>query len=476
MIRWCLLAKYSTYFLTFTLSYSLMTSTAGAEGNKPRDEQDMGAAANSDSDDDSELEEQMLVTQATVDEPNEKAKKEGTGSDANGNDAIDDDDDEAVESTDHGVASKNDDIMVQENDIASAQKAAKAALEEAAIGLNPDRDDEELEDDDEDDDEAEEVKADDSETEDDDDDDVDDDDDEPEEKDESTKQDEKDDEDINEDIDEASDDSTKPAAKPRSILKKPTIANVAAKTAALIKAWTAPSKPVKVNLGTIRANSATVAANALVPEDAAVKDAAVKDAAVKDAPVKDAPVKDAPVKDAPVKEPAADFKASLAQARNISFPLAPSDAPPQRRIKKLAAAKSTIRKPGGLKDIVEQVARNRAMEKKRAAAVPKAPAAKKAKTSPASAKKKSPGSLVNKPNISFSGPPDDNLAGGWPPGWRKETHVRKGGKTKGSSDNYWFTPHENYKLRSMAEIKRFMTALTAARGDEKEVWRTFKGK
>jgi hypothetical protein len=51
---------------------------------------------------------------------------------------------------------------------------------------------------------------------------------------------------------------------------------------------------------------------------------------------------------------------------------------------------------------------------------------------------------------------------------------RQSGASKGAQDRYWYTPALNYKLRSMREVKRFMSALTTANGDEKEAWGAFK--
>jgi hypothetical protein len=107
---------------------------------------------------------------------------------------------------------------------------------------------------------------------------------------------------------------------------------------------------------------------------------------------------------------------------------------------------------------------------------------KKQKTAPVStsnAKSKSPASTSKKrghPHEIFSGPPDEPIEGGWPAGWKKTVVQRQSGATKGGSDRYWYTPDLGHKLRSMLEVKRFMAALAAANGDEKEAWGVFKSR
>lgn len=74
------------------------------------------------------------------------------------------------------------------------------------------------------------------------------------------------------------------------------------------------------------------------------------------------------------------------------------------------------------------------------------------------------------------GPPDEPIEGGWPDGWIKRTFERQSGATKGSRDRYWYTPITQKKLRSMVEVKRFMTALQEGGGDEGYAWKKLKGK
>ena len=76
----------------------------------------------------------------------------------------------------------------------------------------------------------------------------------------------------------------------------------------------------------------------------------------------------------------------------------------------------------------------------------------------------------------FSGPPNEPLEGGWPPGWIKKVVERQTGASAGGTDRYWYSPQTNKKFRSMAEIKRFMAHLKAYGGDEDAAWIRFKAK
>ena len=69
----------------------------------------------------------------------------------------------------------------------------------------------------------------------------------------------------------------------------------------------------------------------------------------------------------------------------------------------------------------------------------------------------------------YCGPPTETIDGGWPEGWVKKTFERRGTvNTDGRKDNYWYTPKEQLKLRSILEVKRFMSSLEEAGGDEKK--------
>ena len=45
-------------------------------------------------------------------------------------------------------------------------------------------------------------------------------------------------------------------------------------------------------------------------------------------------------------------------------------------------------------------------------------------------------------------------------GWTKKIFERSSGNSKGHTDRYWFTPTQQYKLRSMKEVHRFFDALS----------------
>ena len=74
----------------------------------------------------------------------------------------------------------------------------------------------------------------------------------------------------------------------------------------------------------------------------------------------------------------------------------------------------------------------------------------------------------------FSGLPDEPLPGGWPDGWTKKVFQRASGESKGHTDRYWFTPINQFKLRSMVEVNKFMQALEQTNGDEVAAKKIFK--
>ena len=89
---------------------------------------------------------------------------------------------------------------------------------------------------------------------------------------------------------------------------------------------------------------------------------------------------------------------------------------------------------------------------------------------PSAARTKVKAALLNpsekNPNEVYSGPPDDPLEGGWPPGWIKKAILRTAGVAKGKADRYWYTPKLGFKLRSLSVVKRFIAALKVCDGDE----------
>jgi hypothetical protein len=74
----------------------------------------------------------------------------------------------------------------------------------------------------------------------------------------------------------------------------------------------------------------------------------------------------------------------------------------------------------------------------------------------------------------WSGLPEENLEGGWPEGWIKKTFERLTGKTAGTKDSYWYSPITKFRLRSMAEVKKFLNLLAQCHGDESLARQQFK--
>mmetsp|Transcript_19757 Transcript_19757/g.29954 ORF Transcript_19757/g.29954 Transcript_19757/m.29954 type:complete len:985 (-) Transcript_19757:266-3220(-) len=72
------------------------------------------------------------------------------------------------------------------------------------------------------------------------------------------------------------------------------------------------------------------------------------------------------------------------------------------------------------------------------------------------------------------GPPDEDLGIKWPEGWIKKVFKRRNGATKGGTDNYWYSPISEKKLRSIAEVKRFMGYSRKCKGDEDAAWAKLK--
>jgi len=77
-----------------------------------------------------------------------------------------------------------------------------------------------------------------------------------------------------------------------------------------------------------------------------------------------------------------------------------------------------------------------------------------------------------------SGPPTEVLGDGtsWPEGWIKMTRKRLGGSSAGTFDSYWISPVEKVRLRSIPEVRKFLGALKAHGGDEKEARKLFRRK
>lgn len=74
----------------------------------------------------------------------------------------------------------------------------------------------------------------------------------------------------------------------------------------------------------------------------------------------------------------------------------------------------------------------------------------------------------------WSGPPDEELPGGWPRGWTKKVFERASGASKGHRDRYWFTPQKQYKLRSIIGVRKFLGYLRTVGNDEDLAWQMFR--
>jgi hypothetical protein len=59
-----------------------------------------------------------------------------------------------------------------------------------------------------------------------------------------------------------------------------------------------------------------------------------------------------------------------------------------------------------------------------------------------------------------------DVEGGWPKGWIEQIYQRGGGATKGRPDSYWYTPNKMHKIRSIVNVKLFLSFLEKCNGDE----------
>jgi hypothetical protein len=75
--------------------------------------------------------------------------------------------------------------------------------------------------------------------------------------------------------------------------------------------------------------------------------------------------------------------------------------------------------------------------------------------------------------VIWSGPPDEKLDGGWPQGWIKKIYNRSRGPR---IDRYWYSPKNQFKLRSMVECRKFIAALVEHSGDEQAAFQIARNK
>jgi len=59
--------------------------------------------------------------------------------------------------------------------------------------------------------------------------------------------------------------------------------------------------------------------------------------------------------------------------------------------------------------------------------------------------------------------------------WTRETKKRLAGRSRGSTDKYWFSPQQNYKFRSLKGVKEFLFYLQQCDGDEQNAYVMMKG-
>lgn len=83
-----------------------------------------------------------------------------------------------------------------------------------------------------------------------------------------------------------------------------------------------------------------------------------------------------------------------------------------------------------------------------------------------------------KPLLLYEGPPDPKFLAGfleqWPAGWIQRVFQRQSGSSRGLTDHYWYSPVMGYKLRSVVELKKFLTALQRFQNDENKAWSSLK--
>lgn len=93
-----------------------------------------------------------------------------------------------------------------------------------------------------------------------------------------------------------------------------------------------------------------------------------------------------------------------------------------------------------------------------------------------SATKKAPKSAQSTPSSLevFCGVPTEKFEYSWA-GWTKRTFQRQNGVTKGTMDSYWYTPKMQYKLRSLAQVRRFHQCMQSNQNDEVKAYKAMKG-
>ena len=77
------------------------------------------------------------------------------------------------------------------------------------------------------------------------------------------------------------------------------------------------------------------------------------------------------------------------------------------------------------------------------------------------------------PKLLWEGAPSDPLYGpgedpGWPDGWKKRIYERRGGRSKGRKDSYWYAPGKKSPFRSLKEAKKYIILEELRREEEED--------
>lgn len=140
--------------------------------------------------------------------------------------------------------------------------------------------------------------------------------------------------------------------------------------------------------------------------------------------------------------------------------------------------KSTVAKrprlPSKKQQATAQKTQHATAQKKQQATAQKKEQASSQKKQPATAQKKQQCDLVSPPSLVYEGEVLSFPEGFSSAGWTQKNFKRMSGESAGHIDRYWFTPSGN-RLRSFAEILRYIAALTAFNGDEDEAYRKRNG-
>jgi hypothetical protein len=315
--------------------------------------------------------------------------------------------------------------------------------------------------------------------------------------------------DITEDIDESTNQpQSQPmptAQKPKSILRESSIAQKDTQRTDTVMSWIkGPTSKATVKMPPKKPEETTMEQEPTSQPEMETKDVmeddpdksaatAVESTIETDNKTNDASESNFPTTSTPVKLPEQKSSAVSSATTTAAMSSTTKNSPAGPRRAKITAAKSVLLKQARKSPVVvavstksntqnnEKTSRATAKRKKQTKATAMAT------SSPSSSSRKKPrvsatsssSSSGKKPPAAkeiWSGVPEENVEGVDWTGWTKKTFERQSGKTKGTTDNYWYTPQEQYKLRSLNEIKRFVSILKKEHGNEQMAWKKFKGK